>query len=261
MPPCRGILYHVKSNYFIQYCQTPLCLKHPGLGILLGLVFCLIAPSTLFGQDHFKDAEEAFLRNDRETALPLLERVMREDPANLAAAQYLGLLYLQAGDHDRAIELYRKILPKAGSETARITFNLANAYLAKGAASFAIEYYTQVISLDTGFSAAWLNRANAQLKIQAWKDAVNDYRRYLEIEPQSPQADNIRKVIALLEEEFAAEERDRLAAEERERAAETERRQIMEDLAASLQEAASDTLGVSAGSESVQQYDGEFELE
>lgn len=186
---------------------------------------------------------------------------MREDPANITAAQYLALLYLQTGQNERAIELYRKILPRAGDQSARISFNLANAYMGKGAASFAIEYYTQVITMDPGFSPAWLNRANARIKTQAWQDAVSDYRRYLEIEPQSPQADNIRKVIALLEEEFAAAEREQRAAEERERAEEAERRRIMEDLAASLQEAASDTLGVSAGSESVQQYDGEFELE
>jgi hypothetical protein len=50
--------------------------------------------------------------------------------------------------------------------------------------------------------------------------------------------------------------------EEARAAAEAERRQrLLEEVAASLQSSAEETQGLSSGSEDVQGYDGEFELE
>ncbi len=205
--------------------------------------------------------ETAFLQNNRTKAIPLLETALREDPANVKAAQYLGLLFIQAGQADRAIDTYRRILPLAGVETASINYNLGNAYFLKGAASFAIDYYSKALEIEPGFGAALLNRANAYIKTSALRPAISDYQKYLELEPSSSQAGKIQALIRLIEEQFASEERQKLAKEEAERIEAQRRKAIMDDLAASLQDVASDTLGISAGAESVHMYEGEFELE
>jgi hypothetical protein len=67
--------------------------------------------------------------------------------------------------------------------------------------------------------------------------------------------------VSFIHAEFAAVERQRIMEEARV-AAEAERRQrLLEEVAASLQSSAEETQGLSSGSEDVQGYEGEFELE
>ena len=121
-----------------------------------------------------------------------------------------------------------------------------------------------------------------------YKDAADDYRRFLEIRPSDVESDNIRRVLAYLGEEIRAqeesaarfaEEQKRLeeenrrmqeelarqkaeyeAAEAARKAAEEERRRkLLEEVANSLQQ--TDSTNMSAGAEDVIDYDYESELE
>jgi tetratricopeptide (TPR) repeat protein len=219
-----------------------------------------------FGQSSFSKGEVLFIQNQPQEALEFLEAAITEDPANVEAFLYLGITYQQLDRIADAIEVYQRILPQGGPETARIAFNLGNAYLNKGDPSSAVQSYTEALAADPSYSTALLNRANAQVQIgsqESLKEAVEDYQNYLDMEVQSSQAGQITRLVNAIQEDFAARERSRLekiAAEEQLRMAteaasrqESERRQrFLEGVISSLQAAAEDPGNLSAGNEELQ---------
>jgi tetratricopeptide (TPR) repeat protein len=225
------------------------------------LAALLLGPGPLWGQSNFSQGEEFFLHNKPQEALPFLEAATAEDPQNVRAFFYLGTAYRQLDRLDDAIAAYRKVLPRAGAETARIAYNLGNAYYDKGEAAFARQYYTQSIEADPSYASAYLNRANSLVLAGEPGEAVPDYELYLALEPRSAKRPRIEQLISYIREEFAAEERRRILAEEQARLEEERKRRLLEEVSASLQTAADEIRGVSAGTEEVEGYEGEFELE
>jgi tetratricopeptide (TPR) repeat protein len=219
------------------------------------------------------------MQNKPQEALRHLEAAVREDPAHVQAFLYLGIAYLQVNRVDDAIAAYKQVLPRGGNETARIAFNLGNAYFTKGDQAQAHAYYTQAINSDPSFASAYLNRANSLVKTGELKAAVTDYEAFLSLAPSSPKREQVMRLLAFIRDEFAREEQLRIMEEQRlvmeeqrrlmeEEAAreaarlETERRlRLLEEVTQSLHAAAGDSTGLSAGTENVYDYDGEFELE
>ena len=201
------------------------------------------------------------MQNRPQEALPLLQSAAAEDPAHVQAFIYLGIVYQQLNRLDNAIETYGRILPRGGNQTARIAYNLANAYFAKGDAAMARRYYTQSIEADPSYASAYLNRANALVRSGELTEAISDYQAYISMEPQSPKRNNINMLIAFIQEEFAAAERRRIMEEEAVRVEQERRRRLLEEVSGSLQAVADDSKSLSAGTESVQDYSGDFELE
>lgn len=229
--------------------------------LVLGLALFLGGAGGGFAQNAFSRGEEFFVRNKPQEALAYLEAATAEDPAHVRAFLYLAMTYEQLGRIEDAIAVYRKILPRGGAETARIAYNLGNAYYNSGNTSFAAQYYTQAIEADPAYASAYLNRANTLIQTGSLQEAVLDYEFYLSLEPRSPQRSRIEELIALIREEFAEAERRRIREEEAARAEAERKRRLLEEVSASLQAAAEETQGLSAGAEEVQGYEGEFELE
>ena len=255
-----------------------------------GFFLLLLCVPGLCAQSSFAQGEELFVQNKPSEALQYLETAVSEDPAHVQAFLYLGITYIQLGRLDDAISTYTKILPRGGAETARIAFNMGNAYFSKGDFDLARQYYTRAIDENPSYASAHLNRANTLVKAGELKDAITDYEKYLSLEPSSPKREQVIQLIAFIREEFAAAERRRIMAEEAARAAELariraeeiaraeaeqariraeeaaraeaeRRRRLLEEVTESLQAAAEDSKGLSAGTEDVQDYDNEFELE
>jgi tetratricopeptide (TPR) repeat protein len=227
----------------------------------LGLGVCFFLTTGLFPQNSFLKGEEFFLANLPGEALPLLEAAVAEDSAHVRAALYLGMAYTQLGRNDEAITAFRRILPRAGNQSALVAFNLGNVYFIKGESVFAEQFYTQAIREDPSYAPAWLNRANARVKNGNLTDAVSDYEHYLVLEPLSPKRASIESLVRFIRDEFRTAEERRLAAEQEAAAVAERRRLLLEEVSASLQAAAEETRGLSAGSENVLGYEGEFELE
>ncbi len=247
----------MKSNYFGPPCQTVQAL----LKTAAAAVLICVALAGAYGQSVFSKGEDLFLRNRPQEAIPLLEAALAEDGAHVVAALYLGIAYQQSDRHDDAVAVFRRILPRAGDKTALVAFNLGNAYFAKGGASFAIQYYTQALQADPNYASAYLNRANARVKMGAVQESTADYEQFLALEPSSPKRPQIEQLLALIRGEAAAAERARESAAAEAKAEEDRRRRLLEEVAASLQSAAEETRGLQAGAEEVLSYDGEFELE
>jgi tetratricopeptide (TPR) repeat protein len=202
-----------------------------------------------------------FIENKPQEALSFLEAAAAENPENIRAYLYLGIAYQQLNRLDEAIAVYRYALPRAGKDSDLIAYNLGNAYYTKGNPSVAEQFYNQALAANPVHASSYLNRANARIRQGALRDAISDYELYLSLEPLSLKRPRIEQLLSLIRSEFAAEERRRIMAEAQ-AAEEAERKQrLLEDVAASLQSDAEETQGLSSGSEDVQGYEGEFELE
>jgi tetratricopeptide (TPR) repeat protein len=246
----------VKSNYFTRTCQTVAALA-AALVWLSAAAVSLAAQSSAFaaGLDLFRRSKDA-------EAVPYLESAVKDDPANLDAWLCLGVAYQNLGQADRAIDSLKKGLAKAsGGQAALFAYNIGNAYYSKGAKAFAEQFYGQAIASDAEYAAAYLNRGNARIGTEDYAGAAADYKAYLVLKPTTPQRPQIEKVIALIEGEAAAAERQRQAVAAAAQAEADRRKQLLDEVAASLQAAAEETRGLSAGAEDVIQYSGDFVLE
>jgi tetratricopeptide (TPR) repeat protein len=174
----------------------------------------LLSGRLLYAQDAFSRGEDLFMRNKAAEALPLLEAAAAADPANITPSLYLGIVYLQLDRVDDAIALYLKILPSGGGETARIAFNLGNAYYVKGDTGAAEQYYGLSIEADPAYAPAYLNRANTRVRAGNPGDAVPDYRRYLSLEPASPKRPGIERLVDYIAAEAGEEGSPERASEE-----------------------------------------------
>jgi len=231
--------------------------------MIKNLIVCLLMLLTVFvyGQNNFSKGEELMMQNKPAEALPFLENAIADDPVNVTAYLYLGIVYEQLARTEEAIAAYRRILPAAGNMASYVANNLGNAYFQKGDTETAEQFYTQAITVNSVFPKAYLGRANVRLKTGNLRNAIIDYELYLTLDPVSPQRPRIEQVIALLRAEFAAEERRKLLAEEEERVRLEQMQKLLSDVSASLQSAADSSQSISSGTENVESYEGEFELD
>ncbi|MCL2381571.1 MAG: tetratricopeptide repeat protein [Treponema sp.] len=227
----------------------------------LGLFLLVSGLSPLSSQNSFARGEELFMQNRPEEALRYLRAAVAEDPAHVQAFIFLGIAYLQTDRLDDAIAAYTAILPRAGGETARVAFNLGNAHFMKGDPFLARRYFTRAIEANPSFASAYLNRANTLVRTGDLPEAVADYQMYLALQPGSQQREQITRLIAFIHEEFVAEEHRRVMAEETARIEAERRLQLLLEVSESIQTTAGGARGLSAGTEGVQDFDAEFELE
>ncbi|MDR2943184.1 MAG: tetratricopeptide repeat protein [Treponema sp.] len=224
-------------------------------GIWLFLtVFC-------YAQTNLSRGESLMMQNKPSEAVVYLENAVSDDSSNTKAYLYLGIVYEQLNRPNEAVAVYRRALPIAGSSSANVASNLGNVYFQIGNNEMAEQYYSQAIGFNSGYSKAYLGRANTRIKAGNLQNAVSDYEQYLTLEPNSNQKAKIEQLMALIKSEFAAEERRKVFAEEEERRVAEERKKLLDSVSASLHSAADASKSLSSGAENVEQYDGEFVLD
>jgi tetratricopeptide (TPR) repeat protein len=232
---------------------------HARFGILV-LALLSLAQAVGVCADSFSSGEDFFLSNQPEKAIPLLEAAIRENPEKAMAFYHLGTAYAQVKRLDDAIAVFKKGAKKFIDKDYEFFYNIGNCYFMMNKSAFAKEWYDQAIASRSDYGLAYLSRAQAFLNLRDTFSAVNDYRQYLVLDPNTSQRVNIEKLIAMIEKKMAdaellkAQEAARLAAEE------ARRQQMLADVAASLKEAAADTESLSAGTDNAEGYSDESEL-
>lgn len=226
-----------------------------------------------------------FMENEPEKAVVVLENELKQSNPPSDLYNYLGLAYSQTGNYEKAVLIFEKGIEAFGTNKKVLYYNLGNACYNLKDYKKACDSYSMSIIADAGYPDPYLNRANSYLQLNEIDSCISDYTYYLELRPNDPQEEKIRRLIALLtqEKEFRIaeqkkrqEEAERLKQEEerlakakaeqeriaREKKAEEEerRRKLLEDVANSLKQS-SDTTNMSAGAEAVLSYDEESEID
>lgn len=166
-----------------------------------------------------------FEQNQPAQAIAFLEKDIQSGNALPVEYNYLGIAYYQIGNYRKSIDTFKKGLSAPGTSKKTLYFNLGNTYFAMGDLDQAIENYSMACVASPDYAKAFLNRANAELKKNLLNEACDDYEKYLEMETDSPQRENIELVISLIRKELDERaEEQRLYAEEQKRIEEEERR-------------------------------------
>ncbi len=191
-------------------------------------------------------------------------KAMELDPYSPDHPFYIGLCYHQTGRFNDAEMAYENSLALGGSPDL-ILFHRGNLRWASGNTQGALEDYTQVIEGNgESVSAALLNKANLELNQGKYGMALKDYEAYLLKEPDAPDAQNIRRLIALLGADIKAAqlaEIKRAAAEAKRAAEEARRKALMADILESLEDSGEDTKSIGAGPEGIRKQLEESTLE
>jgi tetratricopeptide (TPR) repeat protein len=202
----------------------------------------LLAALPAFSASTFLEKGEAlFVQNHPREAAPLLESALNDDPSNEKIYLYLGIIYQQLGDLDKAIDILKRGLSVSTSYKDLIYYNMGNDMFARKDYALAEQMYSEALGVNKNLAEGYLNRANARLQLKSYDGAVDDYTIFLQLQPQDPQRPQIEKVIALLRQMKDAalkQQQDEIARQ----------KALMNDVMNSLNNAGDDTKNLSVES-------------
>ena len=199
------------------------------------------------------------MENKPESAVSWFELALNEDNQNFKIYNYLGISYEQIGENGKAIETYKRGLENTVQLKSVFLTNIANNYVIMGNYTGAVDYYSRAINYDNNVDAL-RNRAGEYLRMQSYGDALNDYKQYLVLESHPFQETEIKQVISLLELKIDKLARKQLEDERIRLEEEARQRDLLSKVLNSLTSAGEDTTNLSAGTETVEDYDSDFDI-
>lgn len=217
--------------------------------------------------DYFEEGKKLLTEDKPDEAVTAFFAATKETEVPPSINLYLGVSYLRLGKYNEAIS-YLALGRKTDSPNSYLySYNMGNIYFLQSRFDACEQAYNDAIAANGLYAPAFLNRANARIRLDKYEGALQDYKIYLNLEPDTLQKDSIERLISLLES--TAEEKAKVkafteakaAAEEAERAAADERyKQLIDEVSASLT-SVGDADALSAGAEDTLDYMEEDELE
>ena len=162
----------------------------------------------VFNEDFVK-GEELFVLNKPEEAIVYFEKSLESANVDPKVYIYLGVCYYQIEKYDKSLAVCVQGLAKEETDHKILAYNAGNSCYAMGNYMRADASYAIALREDENYSPAVLNRANAQLKLDHLADARDNYIKYLEMEPETPQRERIEMIISLLEAEIERRAREK----------------------------------------------------
>lgn len=191
-----------------------------------------------------EEGEKLYAANEPLKARALLEEALKTEPGNPKIYAYLGIIYEQLGDADRAIAVMRRGLAIAGDLKPAFYYNMGNNYVRRGEHLQAEKMYGEAIALNETFADPWLNRANVRVTLQSYEGAISDYTMFLRLAPQSRHRADVEKMIDLLTAFLQKKEAAEKERRDRERA-------LMDQVLNALKNASEDAQNLSAKSDKI----------
>ena len=114
----------------------------------------------------------------------IYERILVTDSDRPDALHLLGVVALQSGRPERALELITQAVTGAPDD-ARILSNLGEAHRQSGDPAAAIDCYERALAIDPRLAGTHANRGKVLAALDQADEAVVAYRRALEIEPDT----------------------------------------------------------------------------
>lgn len=228
------------------------------LAVLIVLGSTLFFPVTTVAGNR-SDAESAFLHNRPEEAAPLYERALEEEPHDAKLYRQLAVVYEQLGDYERAEEILRLGMERAGG-AHEFLHNLGNSARRQGNNDAAFEYFGRAISENREFPLAYRNRANIRVERGEYERAIEDYEEYLGLRSDSPERAEVESMISALNARLETAEREREERDRAEREAQERREALRESVRQRLEEERRRTDRSRGGDEGFQGIDDDLDI-
>jgi tetratricopeptide (TPR) repeat protein len=213
------------------------------------VIFLFIAVSS-YSLNSFEQGEALFLENKPEEAMLYLENALAKEPSNEKIYYYLGYIYEQLDQHQKAINILQRGLDVAVFYKDQFYFNIGLNFKELGENVLAEEMYTNAIGENSLYPEPYLCRANSRIELKNYEGALSDYERFLVLKPNTFQRAEIEKMIALLKNMI--DEAERLAEEQRLRD-----EALINDVLDSLKNASEDSENISEGTDIILEGDDE----
>jgi eukaryotic-like serine/threonine-protein kinase len=158
------------------------------------------------------DAAVAVRRAKNSAAIPLLERVVREQPNHAVAQFFLAYCKEQLGRHDQALERYevaQSLLPN----DVRPTYQRGMILGMRNKHAEAEKEFSQVIELDRGHMLAHRNRGFARIRLERYEEAEQDLTDALRLGGAPIQIHTYRSLARLKRGDKAGAAVDKAAAD------------------------------------------------
>lgn len=210
-------------------------------------VSLLLAVQGVYSASFLEQGVTALRNNEPDRAKALFEASLNQKPGDEKTLLYLGVAELQLGDLAKAVATFKNGMSSASSLKDAFCYNLGNVYFMQEQNALAEGMYSQAIKTNPNLADAYLNRANARMKLKNYGGAESDYTVYLSLNPQAPQQAEIEKLIGLLKAAKAEAERTAKLAEEKKKAAEARQQALLNQVLQSLGNASNDTKNLQAG--------------
>ena len=177
----------------------------------------VILGGCLWAQSAFEDGEKLFRQKKYEEAIPYFVQATQKSENPKAWSLYAEC-YCRTNQTGKCLDIVNKAMDKPGTDKKHLSVLAANCHFRDGDYAQSIEWAEKVMAMDSLYHHAYIIRANAYLHLNKLKEAKADYVRYLELSYSDPQENEIRRLIALLDDEverLEKEEQARLAEEQR----------------------------------------------
>ena len=223
--------------------------------------------SLIFAVDYFEEGKKLLYEDRPQEAVSALFKASQEAETPKSVYLYLGVAYFRTGKYSEALTYLSQGKDKDILNGHLYYYNIGNVYFLQNQFEASELAYSEAISSNGLYAPAFLNRANTRIKLEKLEGALQDYKIYLNLNPETLQRSSIEKMISLLEgiaEEAArakalveakkaAEEAERLAAEER-------YKKLMDDVNSNLS-SVDNADALSAGADNTIDYSEENELD
>ena len=184
----------------------------------LFLIITVITMSVFssFASDAYETGYNLFTTNKPAEAIPYLETALNDVAVSPSIYVYLGIAYYQTGKYPESLDVFKRGLSASGTNKRIIAFNAGNSAYAMRDYATAEEMFSLASVADPAYAAPVLNRANARLSQDKLQGALEDYQRYLVLDPYSSQRAEVEAIIQALQGEmvYREQEKERLVQEE-----------------------------------------------
>ena len=137
--------------------------------------------------------------------IKILEKVKEEkgsiegDESAARALAGIGETYFKQGNLEKAREYLKQAVDNFPTDEA-LAFNVGEIYFKQGEADKAIEYFLLAVKIKESWARPHRQLGYAYLNQGKYKLAVDSLKKFLELAPDDPQAENIKNLIPRLEE-------------------------------------------------------------
>ena len=216
------------------------------LFIIIILIF--ICFNGVFAQTSFEQGAELYHYNKPAEARLFLEAALNAEPGNELIYYYLGIVYRQLNENEKAITILQHGLDVSYTLKDKMFHRIGLNFLDLEENSLAEEMFTSSININSQFAESYLDRANARIELEEYNNALSDYEIYLVINPFTKQRVQIEAIIEALKgfkEEAARLENEQLENE----------KALLNDVLNSLKNASDDAKNLSVDSDIILEDD------
>jgi tetratricopeptide (TPR) repeat protein len=133
-------------------------------------------------------------------AIKYFQRVVKEDPDRIDVMLALGDAFSQQGQHQKALQIYQKAVKKK-PRAPGAAYRLARAFDEMNRKRQAIRYYQQAIKLDASDAMPHYYLGHVYKALGQNSNALTSFKRYLQLRPDAPDADEVRDEIDYMKQE------------------------------------------------------------